>query len=87
MRSSYITELFTLNTYLFFDSESTVKRRQELLQLQGSHAMGTAVELSHAEQLVVNQLDNDLAKGKGVEAIWYQVAYDEGIHLTKCTAL
>ncbi|KAG6866887.1 hypothetical protein C0993_007386 [Termitomyces sp. T159_Od127] len=64
-------------------SESTVKRRRASLQLQGSRSMNTAVEPSHAEQLVINQLDNDLAKGKGVESIWYQVAYDDGVHLTK----
>lgn len=65
-------------------SDTTVKRRRKELGLMGSRG-STSQALPHAvkEQLVVDQMNKDPAKRRGVNTVWQKIAFDEEVHLTK----
>lgn len=44
-----------------------------------SRALPDAVK----EQLVVDQMNKDPAKSRGLNTVWHKITFDEEIHLTK----
>jgi hypothetical protein len=47
----------------------------------GSSAIMKVIDLSEAEQMILEQMDKDTAKRSGVGTIQSKVAYHQGIHL------
>ena len=75
-----------LTTCVTPSSASSVKRRRKELGLSGSGATMRSMPNRNAEQLVIAQMDRDPAKRHGVWTIQQEVAFHEGVHLTRyCT--
>lgn len=66
-----------------FVSDSTVKRRRKELGLHGSKATMKIIDLSLAEQLVINAMEKDPAKRSGVRTIHHKIAFEEKTHLAR----
>jgi len=64
-------------------SISTIKRRRDILELYGSRSQKGKLPNHEVEQIVVNQLDSDLAKGQGVGTVKARLAFDQGIHIPR----
>ncbi|TDL13749.1 hypothetical protein BD410DRAFT_817268 [Rickenella mellea] len=64
-------------------SDSTVKRRRKRLGLTGSGVTTTALGQDIAEQLVLEQMDQDPAKRHGVRTIQAKIAFNKEIHLKR----
>ncbi|THG92517.1 hypothetical protein EW026_g8404 [Hermanssonia centrifuga] len=66
-------------------SDTTVKRRRRELGLVGSKVNAREIPLQQAEQLVLQQLDQDPAKHHGVCTIQAKVAFNSGVHIARQT--
>ncbi|KAJ7920649.1 hypothetical protein B0H13DRAFT_1605235 [Mycena leptocephala] len=66
-------------------SASTVKRRRKEYGLTGGAATERALTATQIEQLVLNTMDEDTAKRWGVRTVWYKIASEQGIILTRDT--
>ncbi|PPQ79723.1 hypothetical protein CVT26_016028 [Gymnopilus dilepis] len=64
-------------------SKETVKRRRKELGLLGSRSKRSTLSDKEMEQIVLQQLDKDPAKGQGIATIKSGIAYDQGIHLKR----
>ncbi|TFK59237.1 hypothetical protein BDN72DRAFT_906048 [Pluteus cervinus] len=60
-----------------------VKRRRRKLGLSGSGKTTKALPDYEKEQLVLNQMQNDLARHRGVKSTRERIAFETGTHLTK----
>jgi hypothetical protein len=61
---------------------TTVKRRRRRLGLKGSRVEKDKSPNEY-EQLVLKQLDRDIANRQGVKTIMEKVAFNEGVHLSR----
>lgn len=68
---------------LTFHSARTVRRRRKDLGLTGSRATLQKMTRKDAEQLVVDQMDKDVARGQGLNTIKARLAFDTGTHLPR----
>jgi hypothetical protein len=64
-------------------SATTVKRCRRELQLKGSRATMKEMPYNRAEQLVVEQLNNDPSKHAGPQTIQARIAYEQSVHLPR----
>lgn len=62
---------------------STVKRRRKALGLTGSRSTIKTIDRAEAEQLVITQMDADVARRAGVRTIQQRIAYEDGVHLPR----
>lgn len=67
----------------FLSSESSIKRRRNALQLLGSRSKLSTLTDKDKEQVVLQQLDKDPARGRGLGTIRNHIAHDQGIHLPR----
>lgn len=61
-----------------------MKRRRKAYGLTGGAATERALTATQIEQLVLNTMDEDTAKRWGVRTVWYKIASEQGIILTRC---
>jgi len=64
-------------------SESSVKRQRTKLNLLGSRSKRSGLTDKDKEQIVLQQLEKDPAKGRGIGVTKTYIAYDQGVHLTR----
>ena len=65
------------------NSDSTVKRRRRELGLKGSGATTREMPYQQKLQLVMDELDSDPSRGRGLDNIRHRIAFNHGIHLTR----
>lgn len=68
---------------LFVLSIATIKRRRSALGLHGSRSKKNNLPLDEKRQLVLDQLEKDPTKKRGLANIKARIAFDNGIHLTR----
>jgi hypothetical protein len=76
--SQCVPQLIYLNS-----SISTIKRRRSQLGLIGSRSKKSNFTEMGLEQVVLNQMDKDQAKGQGVRPMKARIAFDQGIHIPR----
>ena len=74
----YFSPLTYLNS-----SISTIKRRRSQLGLIGSRSKKSNLTDKRKEQIVLDQMDKDQAKGQGVRTMKARIAFDQGIHIPR----
>ncbi|KAF8812040.1 hypothetical protein BYT27DRAFT_7221251 [Phlegmacium glaucopus] len=77
-----ISELLMVE-YNIKASDSSVKRRRAELGLKGSGATTREMPYQQKLQLVLDELDSDPSRGRGLDNIRYRIAFNHGIHLTR----
>lgn len=68
-------------------SDTTVKRRRRELGLCGSGKTTRTTPKENCTQAVLSQVDKDPARHQGIRTIQQRIAFDQGIHLTRCVIL
>ena len=53
------------------------------MELYGSRSKKGKLASHETEQVVVNQLDKDLAKGQGAGTLKARIVFDQGVHIPR----